>query len=240
MTVTITYDGATPTVGADADTWGAELNTGALAKIKVDLDALAAQGNAEETEQTATIARVDALEAADLKMAHTGDIKFGLYSTAPSGWVKADGGTVGNTSSGATRANADTAALFSLLWNLNATDSPILTSAGAGSTRGANATADFVANKRLTLPDFRAYFIRGLDDGRGVDAGRRLGSSALDTFESHNHLVSPPTASGEAGQGGTTTGTLGGGETVTPYSSGSTGSTETAPKNIAALAVIKL
>jgi len=36
----ITYDGAVPTVGADADTWGSELNTGALAKIKVDLDML--------------------------------------------------------------------------------------------------------------------------------------------------------------------------------------------------------
>ena len=36
----ITYDGATPTVGADEDTWGTELNVGALAKIKVDLDML--------------------------------------------------------------------------------------------------------------------------------------------------------------------------------------------------------
>lgn len=39
--VVITYDGATPTVGSDEDTWGAELNTNALAKIKADLDALA-------------------------------------------------------------------------------------------------------------------------------------------------------------------------------------------------------
>ena len=36
----ITYDGAVPTPGGDADTWGAELNVGALAKIKVDLDML--------------------------------------------------------------------------------------------------------------------------------------------------------------------------------------------------------
>lgn len=36
----ITYDGAVPTVGADADVWGTELNVGALAKIKVDLDML--------------------------------------------------------------------------------------------------------------------------------------------------------------------------------------------------------
>lgn len=36
----ITYTGATPTVGADEDTWGTELNANALAPIKVDLDML--------------------------------------------------------------------------------------------------------------------------------------------------------------------------------------------------------
>ena len=49
MPVTITYTGATPTVDADFDTWGDELNDDALAPIKVDLDALAVQGNASET-----------------------------------------------------------------------------------------------------------------------------------------------------------------------------------------------
>jgi hypothetical protein len=38
MAVSITYDGATPTVGADADVWGTELNVGALAKIKLNRD----------------------------------------------------------------------------------------------------------------------------------------------------------------------------------------------------------
>lgn len=45
MAVTITYDGAVPTPGADADVWGVELNDGALAKVKVDLDAIAAALN---------------------------------------------------------------------------------------------------------------------------------------------------------------------------------------------------
>lgn len=48
MPVTITYTGATPTVDADFDTWGDELNDDALGPIKADLDALAAQGNASE------------------------------------------------------------------------------------------------------------------------------------------------------------------------------------------------
>ena len=236
MPVSITYDGAAPTVGADADTWGTEINVGALAKIKVDLDALATLTNAEETEQTATILRVDALEA---NYVHTGDIKFGLYSSAPAGWVKMNGGTIGNASSGATRANADTSALFAVLWALNATDSPILTSAGAGSTRGASAAADFAANKRLTVPDARGEFLRGWDDSRGIDGSRRLGSAQASDLEPHTHLISPPSSSDAAGSGSTATGT-GGVETVTPYASGSYGTSETRPRNVAALAVIKL
>jgi hypothetical protein len=233
MPVTITYDGAAPTVGADADTWGTEINVGALAKIKVDLDALATLTNAEETEQTATIARVTAVET---NYVHTGDIKFGLYSSAPAGWVKMDGGTIGNASSGATRANADTAALFAVLWALDATDSPILTSAGAGSTRGASAAADYAANKRLTVPDFRGEFMRGLDDSRGVDAARRLGSAQSDELKAHTHTlpVYSNTNSGTGIEDGDFSGTL------QSSVSGSTGGTETRPRNVAALAVIKL
>ncbi len=38
-----------------------------------------------------------------------------------------------------------------------------------------------------TLPDLRGEFIRGLDNGRGVDAGRTLLSSQLDAFQGHWH-----------------------------------------------------
>lgn len=236
MPVSITLTTNVPTVGADYDTWGTENNANWTA-ARVDLVALASLANTTETDLNTAEATLANLSA---NYVHTGDIKFGLYSSAPTGWVKMNGGTIGSASSGATRANADTEALFALLWALNATDSPILTSAGAGSTRGASAAADFAANKRLTIPDARAMFLRGLDDGRGVDTSRRLGSYAVDTYESHTHSVNPPTASGEAGQFGTTTGTIGGGESITPYNTAASGGTETAPKNIAALAVIKL
>lgn len=236
MPVSITLTTNVPTVGADYDTWGTENNANWTA-ARVDLVALASLANTTETDLNTAEASLATISA---NYVHTGDIKFGLYSSAPAGWVKMNGGTIGNASSGATRANADTSALFALLWALNATDSPILDSAGAGSTRGASAAADFAANKRLTIPDARAMFLRGLDDGRGVDTSRRLGSYAVDTFEAHTHSVAPPAASGEAGQFGTTTGTIGGGESITPYNTSSAGGTETAPKNIAALAVIKL
>jgi microcystin-dependent protein len=39
----------------------------------------------------------------------------------------------------------------------------------------------------FNLPDLRGEFIRGLDDGRGVDSGRTLGSSQSDELGSHNH-----------------------------------------------------
>ncbi|HDB9128614.1 TPA: tail fiber protein [Escherichia coli] len=37
------------------------------------------------------------------------------------------------------------------------------------------------------LPDLRSEFIRGWDDGRGVDSGRTLLSTQTDEFKSHSH-----------------------------------------------------
>ena len=37
------------------------------------------------------------------------------------------------------------------------------------------------------LPDYRGEFLRGLDAGRGVDAGRVLGSAQDDEFKAHRH-----------------------------------------------------
>lgn len=44
------------------------------------------------------------------------------------------------------------------------------------------------------LPDLRGEFIRGWDDGRGIDSSRALGSYQTDTFESHTHTASTATA----------------------------------------------
>lgn len=107
----------------------------------------------------------------------TGAVQDFLLSTPPAGWLKMNGTTVGDASSNASnRANADTQALFAALWNLDPTVSLIYTSAGVASTRGANAAADFAAHKQLLIPDTRGYFSRALDDGKGIDTGRVLGS----------------------------------------------------------------
>ncbi|QSY98662.1 tail fiber protein (plasmid) [Rhizobium bangladeshense] len=39
----------------------------------------------------------------------------------------------------------------------------------------------------FNLPDLRGEFIRGLDDGRGVDTGRALGSAQAQSIQSHTH-----------------------------------------------------
>ncbi|WP_114986310.1 phage tail protein [Pragia fontium] len=39
----------------------------------------------------------------------------------------------------------------------------------------------------LKLPDLRGEFIRGWDDGRGIDNGRTIISAQYDEFKSHKH-----------------------------------------------------
>jgi microcystin-dependent protein len=123
----------------------------------------------------------------------TGDIKLTIKSVADSGWVLMNDGTIGNASSGGTsRANADTEDLFTLLWN-NISD----TYAPVSSGRGANAAADFAANKTITLLSAlgRALGIAG--SGSGLTArtlGQVLGTETHQLSESelaqHNHAIS--------------------------------------------------
>lgn len=119
----------------------------------------------------------------------TGAVQGFRMKTAPSGWVKENGGTIGNAASGATtRANADTLNLFTNQWNnFDNTERPIQTSAGAATTRGASAAADFAANKRFPLADSRSRFMRGADDGLGFDTSLIVGSSQDDAIKSHTH-----------------------------------------------------
>lgn len=95
-------------------------------------------------------------------------------TTAPTGWVLGSGRTIGGGSSGATeRANSDTEALFTLLWaSYSNTELVIQDSAGTPTTRGASAAADFAANKRMPLPDYRGRVPAGKDDMGGTSANR--------------------------------------------------------------------
>lgn len=121
-----------------------------------------------------------------------------MGTSPPTGALKCNGATIGSAASGATNASDLYAALFALLWDWAAADSPILTSAGAGTTRGASAAADFAANKRLTLPDDRGEFRRGWDDSRGIDTARAIGSAQTELVGPHGHSVNHATSPGSA------------------------------------------
>lgn len=90
-----------------------------------------------------------------------------LGTSSPTGWVRANGRTIGNASSSATeRANADTETLFTFLWN-NFADAQCAVSSG----RGASAAADYAANKTIALPSMRGRAPFGLDDMGNTAAG---------------------------------------------------------------------
>lgn len=86
-----------------------------------------------------------------------GEVCYFAMSTAPSGFLKANGAAVSRTTY---------AALFAAI---GTTFGP-----GDGSTT-------------FNLPDLRGEFLRGWDDSRGIDGGRALGSAQLDAFQGHFH-----------------------------------------------------
>lgn len=117
----------------------------------------------------------------------TGDCLWLDIQGTRTGWVRDNGRTIGSASSGATeRANADTSALFVYLWNtFSNTICPVSTG------RGANAAADFAANKTITMPDKRGYVPGGLDD---------MGNSAASRY------ANVPVVSGDATTAGSVLG----------------------------------
>lgn len=134
-----------------------------------------------------------------------GAVSYFARATAPAGWLAANGAAVSRTT------YAD---LF----------------AAIGTTFGAgNGSTTF------NLPDLRGEFVRGLDDGRGVDAGRSLGSAQASQNLAHTHeymevMGVDNTQAGAGIQGGW----FGYGATTS-----SSGGAEARPRNIALLACIK-
>ena len=184
---------------------------------------------AEVAEETVTIGIIDDITPSNTKTYSSNKINELLKltlpagtvitfasSTAPAGYLKANGALISRT------AYADLFAIIGTTFG-----------AGNGSTT-------------FALPDLRAYFPRGWDDGRGIDTGRVFGSNQDEAFKSHDHT-------------GTYSGSTGGYTYVAGFSSGSklmahgiwsavgnftssvvsAGGIETRPKNIALLYCIK-
>lgn len=85
----------------------------------------------------------------------------------------------------------------------------------------------------FNLPDLRGEFVRGWDDARGVDASRVFGSNQAQDIQPHTHAIYMSGTNTSYGSQGTGSGT---GKYI---QTGSTGTTETRPRNVALLACIK-
>lgn len=96
----------------------------------------------------------------------TGDLKVKYGTGAITGFVRANGRTIGSGTSGASElANSTAQTLFEYLWTA---DANLSVSTG----RGASANADWTANKTIALPDWRGRALAGLDDMGNSAAGR--------------------------------------------------------------------
>jgi microcystin-dependent protein len=130
-----------------------------------------------------------ALAALQALAPQTGDVVLTYATVAPTGWVMLDDGTIGNAASGATtRANSDCEALFKLLWTIPNSLAPV--SGG----RGANANADWLANKTIGLCRVlgRALGIAGAGSGlttraRGAVTGTETVALVAANHAAHTH-----------------------------------------------------
>ncbi|MCD9569431.1 phage tail protein [Pseudomonas protegens] len=100
-----------------------------------------------------------------------GAIQAFACTNAPTGWLVADGSQV-------LRANY-----------------PALLAITNGAFGWGNGTTTF------NLPDMRAEVIRGLDLGRGINAGRALGSIELDAMQGHGHFNTNQVIGSSGGSG---------------------------------------
>lgn len=121
----------------------------------------------------------------------TGDVKLTYKTVADSGWVMITDGTIGSATSGATYANANASALYTVLWNnISNTFAPVSTG------RGANAAADFAANKTIAVPKLlgRALGIAGAgatltSRSLGQTLGEETHTMTLAELVAHTHTV---------------------------------------------------
>ena len=163
-------------------------------------------------------------------MVPSGTVLYFAGRTAPAGWLKANGAAISRTAY---------AALFAAIG----------TTYGAGDGRST-----------FNLPDLRGEFIRGWDDGRGVDTGHLFGSAQADAMRQHYHgigYISPNNDDGAFvvrnwttaeqqnlqfinGNGNSAIRTLSASSNLSTTNAIDEAAGETRPRNVALLAIIKI
>ena len=160
----------------------------------------------------------------NVQLVITGSLMMWGGPTAPGGWLECDGSEVSRTD-------------YQQLFNI------VGTSYGAG-----DGTTTF------NLPDLRGEFVRGWDNGRGVDPGRALGSNQDSANLSHNHSLTDPghqhavsasrsiggyTENGEAPDQRTTQQSFNTSSASTGITIDSSGGSESRPRNVTVMFIIK-
>lgn len=169
---------------------------------------------------------------------------------APSGWLLAQGGTIGSSTSAATALASDAAyGLYEHLWTFPDNLNPVI------GGRGANALSDWNANKPITLPDLKGRATVGietptpdpdpeseegsfLDNGRitaataaagatvvGASGGSERVTLTLTQIPAHVHVVSLQAlnSNNEQGSGKLATGNSAAEGFIPPFNSNSAG-----------------
>lgn len=144
-----------------------------------------------------------------------GTVAHFAASTAPAGWLKCNGAQV---------SRAAYAALF----------------AAIGTTYGVGDGAT-----TFNLPELRGEFLRALDDGRGIDTARAIGSAQAQATGPHDHYTRAGAGSvsdnygGSGADYGTNSSNLAVSTDGTTATTGPGIGAETRPRNVAMLACIK-
>jgi hypothetical protein len=86
------------------------------------------------------------------------------------------------------------------------------------------------------LPDLRGEFVRGWDNGRGVDVDRALLSAQAQSIQPHTHSYTAPSSATTPFAGGNSSGSI---PSSVAATTGSTGTAETRPRNVALMFIVK-
>lgn len=141
----------------------------------------------------------------------TGDYKLTIKTVADPGWIMCNDQTIGNTSSGATFADASAQELFILIWNnISNTNAPVT------GGRGASGLADWTAQKPMAITKMlgRALAIAGTGSGLSTRAlgdvtGEETHLLTTGEMPAHNHGITDPGHAHSWGYGQTAVGSTG-------------------------------
>jgi microcystin-dependent protein len=119
-----------------------------------------------------------------------------------------------------------------VMWGTSTVPSGWLECNGQSTAGYPNLIALFGTN----LPDLRGEFVRGWDNGRGVDSGRVIQSAQAQDVQPHTHSYTVTSSVTSGSQGGNIGGLI---PSSSSSTTGSTGTTETRPRNVALMFIVK-